>query len=65
MATKVKDTPILRGEDAARFTRIIKENETKRVSQEEYNRAMEAFKKVRVFNSIKDYQEYNASKIRA
>ncbi len=62
MATKVKDTPVLRGKDAERFTRIIKENETKRVSAEEYNQAMAAFKKVRIFNSMKDYQEYHAGK---
>lgn len=60
MATKVKETPVLTGKDALRFERIIKENETKRVSAEEYERAKAAYRKIRIFNSMKEYEAYRA-----
>ena len=50
MATKVKETPILIGKDAIRFEKIIKENETKCISKEEYEKALTAFKKFKVIN---------------
>ena len=46
MAQKVKETPVLRGKDAARFTRVIKENESKKVSSDDYNRARGTFDRI-------------------
>lgn len=46
MARPIKETPTLYGKDAERFTKKIKENETKKVSSSEYKRAMENFKKI-------------------
>lgn len=43
MAKPIKETPILRGKDAERFNRIIKENETKKVPAEDYERARKAY----------------------
>lgn len=43
MARPIKETPILRGKDAERFSRIIKENETKKVPAEDYERARKAY----------------------
>lgn len=51
MALPIKDTPILTGEDAERFERIMAENEKKKVPREEYERAMEAYRKVKVIES--------------
>jgi hypothetical protein len=39
MATKIKETPILRGKNARRFQRIMEENKNKKVSRQEYERA--------------------------
>lgn len=46
MARPIKETPILRGKDAERFTRILKENESKTVSRQEYVRASSVYGKV-------------------
>lgn len=43
MARPIKETPILKGKDAERFSRIIKENETKKVPVEDYERARKAY----------------------
>jgi len=40
------DTPVLTGEDAARFEKATKANEKIKVSPEEYKRAHEAFKRI-------------------
>ncbi len=46
MATEIKETPILRGKDAARFEMICEENLSKKVSAEEYQRGKDAYDKV-------------------
>ncbi len=45
MATPIKETPILYGEDAERFIKNARENEKpeNKVPQEEYNKAMNAY----------------------
>ncbi len=44
MATPIKETPILKGEDARRFLKKIKENEHKKVPKADYERAKKAYK---------------------
>lgn len=63
MATPIKDTPVLMGDVARRFEKIIAQNETKRVSSEEYNRIRNAGKNIPIFNSMADYEAYRASAI--
>ena len=46
MATKVKETPVLTGEDARRFERLLIENAGKKVSKEERERADKAYKEI-------------------
>ena len=46
MARKVKETPILSGRDAEVFTRAIKANESKKVSSNDYARAIAVFDRV-------------------
>jgi len=48
MARPIKETPILLGEDARRFEREIKENESRSVTKDEYDRAVKAFKKFEI-----------------
>ncbi len=43
MAKLIKETPVLTGKNAKRFQKIIKENEHKRVSKEDYERAKKAY----------------------
>lgn len=50
MATPVKDTPVLTGEDARKFEQWMKENEGKKISPEAYKRIQEAAKKFRVIS---------------
>ena len=45
MARAVKDIPVLNGADAKRFTKDIKANESKKVSQAEYDRIKNNFKR--------------------
>jgi hypothetical protein len=40
MARKVKETPVLTGRDAERFSKAIERNKTKKVSASEYQRAL-------------------------
>ncbi len=47
MARKIKETPVLKGKEADRFAKAIKDNETKRVSTESYNRAVETYKRIK------------------
>jgi len=44
MAREIKDTPVLTGENARHFERILEQNKNKKVPKDEYNRAMEAYK---------------------
>jgi len=46
MARKIKETPVLTGKDAARFEKVAKANETRKVSTEDYNRAQETFNRI-------------------
>lgn len=39
----IKETPILKGKNAARFQKIVKENEKKSVKKEDYDRAIKAY----------------------
>lgn len=48
MATKVKDTPILKGKNAERFNQKMKEAEKNPVSKAEYERMLAVFKSVRI-----------------
>lgn len=48
MARKVKETPMLSGKDAENFARAVKENESKKVSRVEYDRAKVIFDRVKV-----------------
>jgi hypothetical protein len=43
MAREIKETPVLKGQEADRFAKAIKENESKRVSSESYNRAVRTY----------------------
>jgi len=43
MARPIKETPVLTGKDAARFEKIIKKNETKRISSNEFQKAKQAY----------------------
>ena len=44
MAREIKDTPVLTGENARNFEKMLEENKHKKVPEEDYNRAMEAYK---------------------
>jgi len=46
MAKPIKETPILHGKDAKRFEKIIKDNQNKKVSADEYNHAIENYRKL-------------------
>lgn len=51
-----KGIPVLTGKIARRFEKIIKENETNRVSAEEYQRIRAVGEKIRIFNSMTEYR---------
>lgn len=46
MAKPIKETPILKGKDAEKFEKALKEAETRKVSAEDYQRAQEAYNKL-------------------
>lgn len=46
MATPIKDTPILSGEDSKRFLKTVKANENKKVAEKDYKRAMKVYKQM-------------------
>ncbi|MGR3176807.1 MAG: hypothetical protein ACUZ8E_01965 [Candidatus Anammoxibacter sp.] len=46
MATPIKETPILYGEDSDRFLKEVRENENKKISDEEYKESIDLYKKV-------------------
>jgi hypothetical protein len=48
MARPVKETPVLKGKDAKRFKEEIKENETRKVSASEYERAIATYQSVKL-----------------
>ncbi|MDD5215621.1 MAG: hypothetical protein PHQ03_08815 [Methylococcales bacterium] len=48
MASKVKDTPILRGKDAERFNLKMREADKNTIPKKEYERMMNVFNSVRI-----------------
>lgn len=46
MARPIKETPILYGEDSDRFLEEVRENESKKVSDADYYRALDIYRKV-------------------
>jgi hypothetical protein len=47
VASKIKDTPVLKGESARRFLEIIRENERRKVPREDYERAKKAYRNLK------------------
>ncbi len=43
MAREIKETPVLRGDDAARFEKAIQSNENKKVTPSEYIKAIKSY----------------------
>lgn len=58
MATPVKDTPVLFGEDARRFRERMLNPPP--ASQEEIDRAHRVYERTRVFNSLEEYERFRA-----
>ncbi len=52
MAKPIKETPVLYGKDAERFSKKIKENKKKKISDAEYKKA------VNNYNKIKNYAQF-------
>ena len=50
----IKPTPILTGKDAERFLKSIKENETKTIPQEEFDRMMKNYYKIKALVRFDD-----------
>ncbi len=50
MAKPIKETPILRGKEAEHFFVKVHKNESKKVSDKEYKRAISIFEKVKSKN---------------
>ena len=48
MARPIKETPVLKGKNAKNFEKAIKQNEKRKVSQDKYQRAIAAFKRITV-----------------
>jgi hypothetical protein len=46
MAKPIKDTPILEGNEAAKFLARVKENETKKIPDKEYDRVVAVYEEV-------------------
>ena len=63
MATPIKDTPVLTGKDAQRFDAWLKNNEGKKISQEERDRIMTAGKTIKVVNNMEEYERYRAGTV--
>jgi hypothetical protein len=51
MASKVKDTPILRGKDAERFNSKMREANKNTIPKTEYERMMNIFNSVRIIET--------------
>lgn len=48
MATKVKDTPVLKGKDAERFNRKMRETDKQSIPRKDYERMLATYKSVRI-----------------
>lgn len=46
MAKEIRDTPVLMGKDAARFEKIVKKNENRKVSRDAYERGKNAYEAI-------------------
>ncbi len=46
MASSIKETPTLYGKDAKRFSKKMRENETRKVSKTERDRVLANYKKI-------------------
>ena len=64
MATPIKDTPVLMGDVARRFEKIIAENETTKISPQEYERIRNS-RSIPIFNSMAEYKAYRANTVGA
>lgn len=53
MARPIKETPILYGKDSDRFLKEVRENETKKIPEEDYKRALKIYNKVMENQSFK------------
>lgn len=53
MARPIKETPVLSGKDAKRFEQQVRDNEQRKVSESEYQRAIKTFENVSVSASPK------------
>ena len=47
MAQPIKETPVLTGKHARKFEKELKRNESQKVTTKEYQRAVQAFQKIR------------------
>jgi hypothetical protein len=47
MAKPIKETPVLMGKDATRFTEEAKANETKRISESDYRKMLTNYKLIK------------------
>jgi hypothetical protein len=52
MAKPIKETPILRGKEAKHFFAKIRRNETKKISEKDYKRAVSIFERVKEKNKV-------------
>ena len=52
MATPIKDTPVLTGQDAKNFDAWMKSNANKKVSSEEYKRILNSANKFRFVDNV-------------
>ena len=48
MARPIKETPVLEGEDARRFEMEIERNQERKVPKQDYLRAIETFKRIKL-----------------
>ena len=48
MARPIKETPVLEGKDARRFEKEIERNKGRKVPKEDYLRAVEVFKRIKL-----------------
>ena len=55
MSLPIKETPILRGEDARRFREQVEKNKSKPVSREEYGRAKKTYDELKRKNKLIDF----------
>lgn len=53
MARPIKETPILYGKDSDRFLNEVQENETKKIPEKDYKRALNIYNKVMENQSFK------------